>query len=477
MKYDLILKGGLIVDAFNNMEQIGDVGILEGKISDIGTELDYGKAKQIIDVKGKVIMPGLVDSHVHIIKDGTGKAGFRMLVKAGVTTAFEFRGPVDKLADEIVPYGNGLNVAVLNCAFNGREISNRNVPKNEITDEVCKSLEHGAIGIKIMGGHAPLTPVTTKDLIEVTNDEGGYIAFHAGTSATGSNIEGMEEAVSLAEGRPLHVAHINSYCRGLIDHPLEEARRAFELLLKSKNIVSESYLAPFNGTNGEINELGLPTSHVTRNCLIKLGYSVDRKGVRQVLLDKKAAIYMKIGKENELIWGENAYNLWVQKDTKVNMSFMVNSAVVAAACAAEKDTDGQFVVNALSTDGGAIPRNFTLRYGIPLVDFGAITLKELVWKASYAPAQLIGLKNKGHLSIGADADIVVVDRETASAKITIINGKVSMIDGYLTSKPGKLLTTQRGAVFLRKNKIPYEVIDLNKSTYINGKSYLKRNCM
>lgn len=474
MKYDLILKGGLIVDAFNNIEQIGDVGVLEGKILDIGTELDYGKASQVIDVKGKLVMPGLVDSHVHIIKDGTGKAGYRMLVKAGVTTAFEFRGPVEGFADEIVPYGNGLNVAVLNCVFSGKEISSHDVPKDEIIGEVSKSLDHGAIGIKIMGGHSPLTPVTTKDIIEVTNDEGGYVAFHAGTSATGSNIEGMEEAVALAEGRPLHVAHINSYCRGLIDHPLEEAKRALTLLNKSPNIVSESYLAPFNGTNGELNELGLPISHVTRNCLIKLGYSVDKEGIRQALLDNKAAIYMKIGEESELIWGEKAYEIWCQKDTKVNMSFMVNSSVVAAACAAEKNAEGQFVVNALSTDGGTIPRNFTLKYGIPLVGIGAITLKELVWKASYAPAQLIGLKSKGHFSIGADADIVVVDKKSARAEITIINGKVCMIDGFLTNEPGRLLTTQRGVDFLRKNKVPHKVIDLNESIYRNGKSYLYR---
>lgn len=473
MKYDLVLKGGMVVDPLNHIEEVLDVGIIDGKIEKIG-EIGDNQGKKVLYVNDNLILPGLVDSHVHVIKDGTGKAGYRMLVRAGVTTAFDFRGPIDAFEEEIIPYGQGLNVAVLNCIFNGREMSRYDVPREEIYKEVRDSLEKGAIGIKIMGGHAPLTPKTTKNVIEITNEEGGYIAFHAGTSKHGSNIEGMEEAVHLANGLPLHIAHINSYCRGMIEHPLGEAKRALTLLKNSPNIVCESYLAPFNGTNGELNEEGLPKSHVTRNCLKKLGYPVGKEGIKKALLNHCAAVYTKVGEENQLIWGEEGYNLWEEKGSKVNMSFLVNSPVVAAACAAEKDDKGYFVVNALSTDGGAIPRNFTLKYGLSLVAFGALTLKEFAWKSSYAPAQLIGLKDKGHFSKGADADIVVVDLHKKEAKMTIINGKVCMMDGELTHEPGKILTTEKGESYLKENHVPYEVIDLERSVYRNGKDYLYR---
>lgn len=469
MKYDLILKNGMIIDPVNNMEQAGDLGIVNGYVAEISSQLNLCNAKQVVDVDGKYIIPGLVDSHVHIVRPNSKEAGYRMLVKAGVTTAVDFRGPVSSVIDEIVSYGNGLNVAVLEGIFPGNGIDGQHADRDKINDTVNRSLDHGAIGTKIMGGHFPLTPETTKNIIDITNKERGYVAFHAGTTATGSNILGMEEAIELAEGLPLHLAHINSYCRGLINSPLEEVKHAMELLKKSPNIVSESYLAPFNGTSGELDDGDLPKSHVTRNCLKMFGYSIDKEGIKNALLDKNGAVYTKQGEEYELIWGERAYEIWVGQNYKANMCFPVNSPIAAMVCASEKDENGKFVVNAISTDGGAIPRNFTLSYGIPLVKFGAITLKELILKASYGPAKMLGIKNKGHLSVGADADIAVVDPNTGAVEMTIIRGKMCMIKGYLTNQPGMILTTERGTNHLKEKGIPFDVINLDESIYSTGR--------
>ena len=52
-----------------------------------------------------------------------------------------------------------------------------------------------------------------------------------------------------------------------------------------------------------------------------------------------------------------------------------------------KRPDGTFVVDAISTDGGCIPRNVTLSVGLSLVKFGALTLSEFVVKTSVNPAR------------------------------------------------------------------------------------------
>lgn len=474
IKYDFILKGGKVIDPANDIEEIFDIGIKDGYIEDISPELDYNKANQVIDVKNYMVVPGIVDSHVHIIRPDSKAAGYRMLVKAGVTTAIDFKGPVDRVIEEIISHGHGLNVGVLNGIFPGNGISDAKGSKEEISQAVNKSLDTGALGMKIIGGHFPLEPETAKSIIEITNKEKGYIAYHAGTTENGSNIDGMEEAIKLANGLPLHVAHINAYCRGLINDPLDELNRAFDILKNSPNIISESHLAPFNSCSGEIDDEGLPKSHVTRNCLRMFQYEINKDGLRKAILDKIAAVYIRIGEEMQYVWGQEAFEIWLKEGYKVNVSFPVNLRISALACAAEKDENGRFVVDAISTDGGAIPRNFILTYGIPLVKIGALSMKELIWKSSYMPAQMFGLINKGHLSIGADADITVANPDNGEAHMTIIGGKVCMIDGYLINNPGTLVTTERGSKNVKELKVPFKAIDLNQSILYKGREEIYR---
>ena len=68
--------------------------------------------------------------------------------------------------------------------------------------------------------------------------------------------------------------------------------------------------------------------------------------------------------------------------TNVGVSFPVNPPGAAIGIALAKH-DGQFVVTALSTDGGAIPRNLTLKQGLALVDFGALSMTTLCGRPAY----------------------------------------------------------------------------------------------
>ena len=63
-----------------------------------------------------------------------------------------------------------------------------------------------SLGDQTLGGHYPLTSEATARAIEVANQKKAYVAFHAGSLAKGSNIEGFLEAVELANGNCLHMA-------------------------------------------------------------------------------------------------------------------------------------------------------------------------------------------------------------------------------------------------------------------------------
>jgi len=468
MKYDFLFKNGHIIDPANNRDFIGDVAIKGDKIVEVSKGISSYLAEQVINISGKVIIPGIIDTHCHIARPEAKGAGYRMLINAGVTTAFDFEGPIEVIKQEITKYGCGINVAVLEAIYPGNGIKSKDPPVEELKKVINKNLDSGAIGIKILGGHYPLTPEATYNIFQITQREKGYIGFHVGTTETGSNIQGVEEAVKLAEGKPLHIAHVNAYCRGYIEDPLLELKKVMDILKKSPNIVSESHLAIHNGCYGGIDENGIPMSYVMRDSLKAKGYQVSKEGLEEALRVKYAGVYALLGSQMEYIYGDEAIDYWKKHDYKIGICFPVNRRRAAEVCATEKN-NGDFVIDAISSDAGAIPRNCILSHGLPLVRFCALTLSELVKKISLTPSRMLGLKNKGRLSIGADADITIFDPDNAKVDIVLIKGKVCMVSGIIFNNPGRLIVTERGAKKIEKGGVPYEIINLEDSLFLKGK--------
>ncbi|MGQ9600649.1 MAG: amidohydrolase/deacetylase family metallohydrolase [Anaerolineae bacterium] len=69
--YDLILKGGTVVDPAQKLHKALDVAIAGGKIACLDGGLDPSLARQVIDVTGQIVTPGLVDLHTHVYWGGT----------------------------------------------------------------------------------------------------------------------------------------------------------------------------------------------------------------------------------------------------------------------------------------------------------------------------------------------------------------------------------------------------------------------
>jgi len=442
MEYEILLRGGTVVDPTQGLHGPMDIGIDHGQVARLAPRIPKGKAEMVIDLAGKVAIPGILDSHAHF-SGGVEKVGHRMLARAGVTCAIDFSATSDELLQGLALGGAGLGVGCLSPLIPGETVEGQDPPPNRLRQAIAHALEAGALGVKLLGGHRPLTPQATRMAIEIANDIKAYVASHLGTTATGSHLEGMRELPQLLDGGlHLHVAHVNSYCRGLIAPPFEEAREALDILKGLRGqVVSESYLGTINGTSGRCQD-DTPVSKVTCNCLSLLGYPATREGLEEALREGRAAVVVPEGDDMTLVWGEEAAAMWRRAGTDVPLSFNVNHPLVNALLATAKDEDGRFIVDAISSDGGAYPRNLIVERGLALVRCGALTLEELVIKASTNPARMFGLEGKGHLREGADADVTVLDLERGRPYMGMARGRIIMVDGKVVGKGGYILTTR-----------------------------------
>jgi dihydroorotase len=96
MQYDLLLRGGRVIDPGLEIDGIFDVAIKDGKIAAVTANTVPSSAKQVVDVSGKLVLPGLIDSHGHVFQYVTGRFGLDadlVGVHSGVTTLIDQGGP------------------------------------------------------------------------------------------------------------------------------------------------------------------------------------------------------------------------------------------------------------------------------------------------------------------------------------------------------------------------------------------------
>jgi dihydroorotase len=96
MLYDLILRGGHVIDPSQGLNAVMDVAVKNGKIAALQAEIPVNLAASEIDVRGQLVLPGLVDTHAHVFQYVTGRFGVDADlagVHSGVTTLIDQGGP------------------------------------------------------------------------------------------------------------------------------------------------------------------------------------------------------------------------------------------------------------------------------------------------------------------------------------------------------------------------------------------------
>lgn len=96
MALDLLLRGGRVIDPATRRDGIFDVGIQDGRIAAIETAIPTDAATETLDLTGKLVTAGLIDTHAHVYQHVTGTFGLNADlcgVDSGVTTLVDQGGP------------------------------------------------------------------------------------------------------------------------------------------------------------------------------------------------------------------------------------------------------------------------------------------------------------------------------------------------------------------------------------------------
>ncbi len=96
--YDLLLKGGHLIDAKNNIDGIMDVAVSKGVIAAVAKDIPAAQARKVVPLTGLYITPGLIDAHVHVYT-GTGLKGVLTGDSSVYPDGFSFRTGVTTMAD------------------------------------------------------------------------------------------------------------------------------------------------------------------------------------------------------------------------------------------------------------------------------------------------------------------------------------------------------------------------------------------
>jgi len=421
--YDLVLRGGRVIDPETGLDGIRNVGIRGGTIAAVSTEPLTGKRS--IDAGRLVVAPGFIDLHQH----GQSAEGYRLMALDGVTTGLELEIGVPDLAKfvetrrgrtpvhfgasssylaarvrawdaELQPSHLGPEAGIL--PQSGPATNDAASPERlaRVLARLGAELEAGSLGIGVGLEYAPGT--TRHELIEVFRVAAGFgspVFVHARSSGLrepGSGVESVTELAGVAAitGAGLHIVHINSTC-------MSDALECIAMIAGARerglDVTTEAY--PYTVAMTAIN-----------SALFNPGWR-----------EKRGLDYddLEIPETGERLTRERFEELhaspkWHPILIHTNPDEVVD-AVVASPLAM------------IASDGSLMhPRgagSYSRVLGRYVRDRQSLSLPEAIRKMSLLPAQRLEAltpeaKRLGRLQVGARADIVVFDAGTVTDRAT-----------------------------------------------------------
>jgi len=473
-RYDLLIRGGRIVDGSGNPWFSGDVAVKDGRIAAVG-RITNASATRVVDAAGLVVAPGFIDLHTHsdlsLVADGAAQSKIRQGVTLDVLGESTSVAPRDGLSDDesgegvkpdwttftgyfarIERQGVSMNVVSHVSAEQVRRVvmgyaSRAATPAelDRMKQLVARSMQEGAWGLVTRfesGG--PDHPDEIIELAKVVASYGGNYTSHIGS-------EGFEQDKELAfairvagEAKiPVHIFHLKIRAKdnwgtvGKYVKTIEEARA------RGLDVTANQY--PYTAMNHGWSAFfplwareGGPAKFAER-----LKDPVVRERIKR---DKDFITWAKEhGWWEGIVMGRagSEQNRKYEGMRIAEMAKLRGDADPADTCLAIMAEDGgrtsgmfhtmseddvRLVMRqpwvAVASDGSAInlqapgvphPRNYSTNVrvlGHYVRDEHVLTLEDAIRKMTSLPAQILGIRDRGQIREGFAADLAIFDPAT-----------------------------------------------------------------
>ena len=378
----ILLKNGTVVDPKNNVEEVQDIMLSGGQVSETGKDIAAEKGDRVIDCEGLLVVPGLVDMHLHMgdlfevstnpiyeaAQDGVTAAlspgaGNTLMAPALLGAEVDRGLPINigVFLGAANVLGTMLDVDELVDLFLGKldeEIASTKMTRNMIT-YVTAPL---TVGIKEHMGHFIMPDENIDKIFEITSRAKLIYMTHT------QDPEHAERLVSLSKGRSVHLAHATAAGCGTHGGAKEGMETVVELL-RQKHVTGE-----------------FVTTMMREGLGSREGISMT-KASQQVAFDA-----LESGLVDILISdGQNDATMKGFGDTRDNIPALIE-----------------------------------------LSQQGVLTRSKAIATMTANPARLIAEKTgnewwtekMGHLGIGALGNVTVIDERDKLATYTIVNGEM-----------------------------------------------------
>jgi len=379
----ILIKNGRVIDPANKIDAVMDILIKDHKISKVAKQID-SCADTIIEATHKIVAPGIVDMHVHLREPGredkeTVASATGAAAKGGVTSVLAM--PNTKPAMDSVE-----NVELL------QRIINKSALVNVF---ICGTITKQRLGQEL----SDIVALKKTGVIAISDD-----------GASVDNAELMLEALEKAKSAGLlticHCEDKQLSGKGVINLGFNSTRlglRGISCESEYKRVGRDIELAQRCGGWVHI-------AHVSCRESVEIIAAAKKKGIKVTC--ETAPHYFALTEEDIVDYDTNMKinpPLRTKKDVAAIKAGLKELVIDAIASDHAPHTVNEKEIEFDRAEFGKIGLESGLAVSImELIDKKILSWPELVEKMAVNPAKILGI-NKGTLSVGADADIIIVD--------------------------------------------------------------------
>ena len=498
--YDLIIRGGKVVDGSGNPWYYADIAIKNDRIAEIG-QLSNHEAKRVIDAHGLVVAPGFIDPHTHALRGIFEVPNAESALLQGVTTLTEGNDgsspyPIDRHYADI----DNLRISPNWAVFVGQGTIRQRVIgfglRKATPDEmermkqmVRDAMEQGALGISTGLFYVPGSFTSTEEVIELSKvaaEYNGIYISHIREEAA-QLIDSVQETIRIGEEAdiPVQITHHKVIGVENWGASIESLRLVDEARERGVDVTIDQY--PYTASQTSINALipqwaqaGGREEMLSRINSAETYSTIKNEVVAKILYDRGGGdpknVFISRNSWDPDMAGKNLAELAIDaglEPTPENAADVVFDIIRGGGATAvyhaigPEDVDRIMLhpATAIGSDGpvgvfgeGAPhPRQygtFARVLGLYVRERKILSLEEAIRKMSSQSARRLGIHDRGLITKGYFADIAIfdpneiIDKATfenphqyaIGTKFVLVNGTVVVENGQHTgARPGRIL--------------------------------------